>query len=125
MSHVHAFAMWRLTCPEPPPPPPPQDQYTIFIDTTHCRLAPDEKTNWEVIMIAAVICIIVALVAFRMGECYKLNEKRGYDQVSSVERTSLCRVTKVSSKKKFSWIGAQGDNDETALKSTAKKEVRV
>ena len=97
----------------------------IFIDITHCRLAPDEKTNKEVIVIAAVICIIVALVAFRMGECYKLNEKRGYDQVSSVERTSLCRVTKVSSKKKFSWIGAPGDNDESASKSTAKKEVRV
>ena len=29
------------------PPPPPQDHYTIFIDTTHCRLAPDKDTNTD------------------------------------------------------------------------------
>ena len=97
----------------------------IFIDNTHYRMAFDEMTNNQAIVVAAAVCIIVALVAFRMGKCYKLDKKQGYEQVSSVERTSLCRVTKMSSKKKFSTIRAQGDNDETASKSTANGEPRV
>ena len=97
------------------PPPPPQDHYTIFIDTTHCRLAPVKDTNSDVIVVAAVACTFVALIAFRIGKCYQLrHQRRGYDQVSSIERTSLCRVTKVSSKKKFCTIRAQDDNDARA-----------
>ena len=63
----------------------------IFIDTTHCRLAPDERTNKEVIVIGAVVCVVVALVAFRIGVNHK-KKKRGYEQVSieDVESTSLC-----------------------------------
>ena len=100
----------------------------IFIDNTHYRMAFDEMTNKQAIVVAAAVCIIVALVAFRMGVRHK-KQKRGYEQLSiedeSVERTSLCRVTKMSSKKKFSTIRAQGDNDETASKSTANGEPRV
>ena len=55
-----------------------------------------------------------------MGVRYKLKKKRGYEQVSiedeSVERTKLCRVTKMCKKK---LIGAQGNDDDAASKSTA------
>ena len=95
---------WHLMCPPPSqvrPLPLPQDQYMIFIDTTHCQLAPNDRTN--IILVAVVACTIVALVAFRMGVRYKLKKKRGYEQVSiedeSVERTRLCRVTKMCKKK--------------------------
>ena len=113
---------WHLMCAPPFHKsallPLPQDQYMIFIDTTHCQLAPDARTN--IILVAVVACTIVALVAFRMGVRYKLKKKRGYEQVSiedeSVERTRLCRVTKMCKKK---LIGAQGDDDDAASKSTA------
>ena len=60
-----------------------------------------------------------------MGAGYTLKKKRGYEQVSiedeSVERTRLCRVTKMVKKK----LGAQGKDavegkDDVASKSTAK-----
>ena len=73
----------------------------IFIDTTHCRLAPDEpSTIKQVIVIGAACCLMVALAAFGTGVNYK-KKKRGYEQVSieDVERTSLCRVTKMCKKK--------------------------
>ena len=94
----------------------------IFIDTTHCRLAPDERTNKEVIVIGAVVCVVVALVAFRIGVNHK-KKKRGYEQVSieDVESTSLCRVTKMCKKKKLSpKAGAQqGKNSDDAASDDA------
>lgn len=93
----------------------------IFIDTTHCRLAPDETTNKEVIVIGAVVCVIVALVAFRIGVNHK-KKKRGYEQVSieDVERTSLCRVTKMCKKKLSPKAGAQqGKNSDDAASDDA------
>tara|TARA_B100000795_G_C22547375_1_gene341130 strand:+ start:35 stop:364 length:330 start_codon:yes stop_codon:yes gene_type:complete len=108
----------------------------LFIDTTHCRLEPEETTNKQVIVIAAAVCIIVALVAFRMGVRHK-KQKRGYEQLSiedeSVERTSLCRVTKMCKKKLSPKVGAQGKNsdDDDAVssksfsKSMAKKEIHL
>ena len=116
-----------------------EDQYMLFIDTTHCRLAPDETINKEVIVIGAVVCIAVALVAFRLGVSHK-KKKRGYEQVSiedeSVERTSLCRVTKMCKKKLSPKAGAQGKNSDDAAsddamssksfsKSMAKKEIHL
>ena len=97
------------------PPLSPQDHYMIFIDTTHCRVALDKDTDTDVIVVAAVACTMVALIAFRIGKCYQLRHQRqGYGQVSSIERTSLCSVTKVSSRKKFCTIRAEDDNDAKA-----------
>ena len=125
--------------PPPPTPPPPQDQYMLFIDTTHCGLLPDETTNKEVVVIGAVVCVIVALVAFRIGVSHK-KKKRGYEQVSiedeSVERTSLCRVTKMCKKKLSPKAGVQGKSSDDAASddatfsksfstSMAKKEIHL
>ena len=108
--------------PPPPPTPPPQDQYMLFIDTTHCGLVPDETTNKEVVVIGAVVCIIVGLVAFRIGVSHK-KKKRGYEQVSiedeSVERTSLCRVTKMCKKKLSPKAGVQGKSSDDAASDDA------
>ena len=111
----------------------------LFIDTTHCGLVPDETTNKEVVVIGAVVCIIVGLVAFRIGVSHK-KKKRGYEQVSiedeSVERTSLCRVTKMCKKKLSPKAGVQGKSSDDAASddatfsksfstSMAKKEIHL
>lgn len=116
-----------------------EDQYMLFIDTTHCGLLPDETTNKEVVVIGAVVCVIVALVAFRIGVSHK-KKKRGYEQVSiedeSVERTSLCRVTKMCKKKLSPKAGVQGKSSDDAASddatfstsfstSMAKKEIHL
>ena len=94
----------------------------IFIDTTHCRLAPDEpSTIKQVIVIGAACCLMVALAAFGTGVNYK-KKKRGYEQVSieDVERTSLCRVTKMCKKKLSPKAGAQqGKNSDDAASDDA------
>ena len=93
----------------------------IFIDTAHCRLAPDKDTNSDVIVVAAVACTFVALIAFCLGKSYQLRHQRqGYDQVSSIERTSLCRVTKMCKKKLSPKAGAQqGKNSDDAASDDA------
>lgn len=68
------------------PPPSPQDHYMIFIDTTHCRLALDKDTDTDVIVVAAVACTMVALIAFRIGKCYQ-----GSNYSIRGEGTARCR----------------------------------
>jgi len=89
-----------------------EDQHVVFADTIHCTVGKESlvhSADKEVIIIAIVICVIVALLAFRVGVHYRFkgNKMKGYQKVSveleeqdeSIERTKLCRVSKVIKKK--------------------------
>lgn len=102
-----------------------EDQHVIFADTIHCKVGSESPTDNEIIIIAVVICTIVAMLAFRVGVHFKVKGKKGYQKVSveleeqdeSVERTKLCRVTKMIKKKNLEPIDQ--DAMEKALNASS------